>query len=239
MRSVASSLRTAGWRPASPIARPCEHQARRPDRRQALEQGGEHRRGGNFPIAADAQKIVDQMAGTRRRSAEEVGRSASAVPSRRSSALRRSRPTSGLSASTWKWRASVAGVEPGERRYCRRAWGRSGSDENSRRRETCRGWRPRALRSARGPARCSARDSATHRRLPASSRTLTVARSTAMRACSMRSAPIRPQARSSGRCRRPRSGASGCDRGCSDRDRPRASPPPRSRRRRRAGLRRG
>ncbi len=48
-------------------------QARRPDRRQALEQGGEHRRGGNFPIAADAQKIVDQMAGTRGRPAVEVG----------------------------------------------------------------------------------------------------------------------------------------------------------------------
>ena len=201
-------------------AMPSSDQPGRPDRRQRLEQRRENVGGGDAPSSAGAQQIVDQMAGPRRRAPNRSGRSPSACPSRRSSAPRRSTPTSGLSGVDLKCTRQRVGVE-----RCQAdavdAQGLRRDRTRRRRRGTCRCWRPQAPPSARSTARSRARDSATRSPAPASSRTLTVARSIAARARSIAvaspsaSRSCAPAVDAAGA----KNAASGCDRGSSGRDR--------------------
>ncbi len=141
-----------------------QHQARRPDRRQAVEQRGEDRRRRNAIAAERAQKIIDQIAGTRRRRAEQVGTVLESCP-RGGAAAGCAAPVQPMDCPArpentgrgTRARSSQAPRRP-------RATGDPGRWK-IRLRQTCRGSQPRALRNARTSGRLPARDNARrHRR---------------------------------------------------------------------------
>ena len=148
-------------------------------------------------------------------SPKRSGRVSSTSPSRRSSAARPSRPTSGLSALTWNQRAERRGIDVGQRRGVD-AHGSPGDAEERAGEKRARARDAEAFR-ARGNRRSfPARDSATADPAPASSSTLITARSRCARNRSA-SAPClqaRGRARPCGRRRPPRNAASGCDTEC-------------------------
>src|SRR6266516_1611273 len=57
-----------------------QHQPRGPDRRQRIEQGSKYARRRNAPVAADAEKIIEQVPGTCRRAPEQIRALAQRLP---------------------------------------------------------------------------------------------------------------------------------------------------------------
>ncbi len=206
-----------------------QHLPRRPDRGPAREQRGEQESGGDRALPRMRDEMIEEMAGPRRR-AEHRGRGAAHAPSRRSSAARPSRPTSGLSAATWKPLRQRSGLERRQRRAHRPAR-RFASTTRTRRPRTGEAGdaspseRPSVVpgrRIAIAPRRAGAGVEQNAGRSRDRSRA---------RALERDRPATRRELRPAIDARRRRSGASGCGRGCADRDRLRDRVRARSRRR--------